>query len=81
MLQLFHLDVLKVDRWCCVCCNVSHLSQQLAAAAETPGMEGSGVADVEGRRKQGSVGKWRGRAPTIRGASAGIHTKPKEPWA
>jgi hypothetical protein len=25
MLQLFYLDVSKVDRECCACCNVSHL--------------------------------------------------------
>jgi hypothetical protein len=48
ILQLFHLDVSKIDSGCRACCNVSHLPQLPTAAARAPCMEGSGVASVEG---------------------------------
>jgi hypothetical protein len=60
ILQLFHLDVLKVDRMCCACCNVSHLLQLSVGGVGALCMEGSGVASVEGCRKQGSVGSGTG---------------------
>ena len=71
MLQLFHLDVSKIDSRCCVCCNVSHLPQLPTAAARAPCMEGSCAAGVEG---VGSVGEWRERALPVRavGAGAGV---------
>jgi hypothetical protein len=46
---------------CCVCCNMSHLPQLPTAATGAPCMEGSGAADMEGHRKQESVGEWRER--------------------
>jgi hypothetical protein len=71
MLQLFHLDILKVNRMCCACCNVSHMPQLPAAAAGAPCMEGSGAADVEACGKQESVGEWRRWAPPVRVAGVG----------
>jgi hypothetical protein len=59
ILQLFHLSVSKVDQ------GVVHVAmsypQWPAATAGTLCMEGSGVAGVEERGKQGNVGKWCGR--------------------
>ena len=57
MLQLFHLDVSKVDSRCCACCNVSHLPQLPTAAAGAPCMEGSGAAGVKGHGKCGGVAR------------------------
>jgi hypothetical protein len=56
MLQLFNLDASKVDRGCCACCSVNHLSRPPATVVGVPCMEVSGAANLEGRGKQGSVG-------------------------
>jgi hypothetical protein len=46
--------------------------ESLAAAARMLCIEGGGTAGIEGRGKQGSVGEWLGRAPSVRAAGAGV---------
>jgi hypothetical protein len=49
-LQLFYLDISKVDRWCYACCNVSHLSllPVAVAVAGASCIEGAGSREAWG---------------------------------
>jgi hypothetical protein len=68
MLQVFHLDVSKVD-WDAAHFKVTHLSQSPAAAAWTPCMSVGGSGGIErcSTRGAGSGGRWRQGAQSLRG--------------
>jgi hypothetical protein len=61
MLQLFNLDASKVDRGCCACYNVSHLSRPPATVVGVPCMEVSGAANLKGRGSREAWGSGAGR--------------------
>jgi hypothetical protein len=53
-----YLNVLKVDRRCYACCNISHLPQPLATAAGAPVQGGERPSKRAGARA-GKRGEWR----------------------